>query len=154
MLHFKRVQREDKEIVQITCNKCGKVYSKDVSYPGPDFTTIKNTYGYGSQKDGDKYVSHVCEPCMAAFYATFVLPPQVVGMIEWGMEPPDPVRYLGEPDPPIFDPDTSARDQSAVFDPDAWAQGRFAVFDPEADTTTTPVAPVVVEEHAPQEEEA
>jgi len=110
MLHYRRIQREDKEIAQLTCNKCGKVYPKsnDGSLPHPDFTTIKNTYGYGSGKDGDKYVSHICEPCMDEFYAIFVVPPQVVGMIIWGEESPDPVRYLGEPDPPAFDTDDAA----------------------------------------------
>lgn len=98
MLHFRRVQREDKEVAQITCNKCGAVYSKSESHP--DFTTISNTYGYGSTKDGDKYVSHVCEPCMDAFYATFAVPPQVAGMVEWGEEPRDPVLYLDEPETP------------------------------------------------------
>jgi hypothetical protein len=95
MLHYQRVQREDAEVVQVTCNKCGRCWLKSESHP--DMTAIKNTYGYGSKKDGNKYVSHICEPCMDEFYATFVVRPQIVGMIEWGVEPPDPKRFIDDP---------------------------------------------------------
>jgi len=142
MLHYRRIQREDQEITQITCNKCGKVYAKAESHP--DFTTIKNTYGYGSTKDGDKYVSHVCEPCMDAFYATFAVPPQVVSMIIWGEEAADPVLFIDENAPPRLDgfPGTSVQ---------AIEGARLEALR-EHRTPTTPVAPVVGEEHASQEE--
>lgn len=114
MLHYRRIQREDKEVVQFTCNKCGAVYQKNVAHP--DFTTIANNYGFGSKKDGDKYVSHICEPCMDEFYATFAVPPQIISAIVWGEDPGDPVRFVDDP------------------------------------ITTEPVAPVVEDPHAPQEE--
>jgi hypothetical protein len=117
MLHHRRIQRETAEVVRLTCNKCGRSWEKAAGHP--DFTTIKNTYGYGSPKDTDKYLSHICEECMDAFYATFAIPPEVVSMIVWGEESPDPVHFLD---------------------------------DPQGATTSTPVMPAAVEEHAPQEE--
>lgn len=96
MIKYRRVQVESNQVSSITCNKCERVvelvnsdFQTEVS-----FTSIKHTYGYGSPKDGDKYVSHVCESCMDAFYATFSVPPQVVPMQEWGMEPPDPLVFI------------------------------------------------------------
>lgn len=55
------------------------------------YTTIDNVYGYGSGKDGDRYVSHICESCMQEFYASFKIPPQVVEIVVWGETPPDPI---------------------------------------------------------------
>lgn len=99
MIHYKRVQVESKRVSSITCNKCGRVveFGEHDYQIEVDFTTIKNTYGYGSQKDGTKLMSHVCEPCMDAFYATFAVPPQTSEMVEWGAEPADPLVFIDEP---------------------------------------------------------
>lgn len=93
MYEYKEVQVTQTRICKVTCNKCGKVvdFGDHDFQTEVDFTTIKNTYGFGSSKDGDKYVSHICEPCMDEIYATFAIPPQVVGMSEWGTEPADPI---------------------------------------------------------------
>jgi hypothetical protein len=109
VIEYRRIQREDKEIARVTCNKCGRSWGYN-DQDRPQFTTINHTYGYGSPKDGDKYVSHVCEPCMDEIYASFAKPPQVVGMIVWGEDPGDPVVYLDD------DPSTAAPVAPAVED--------------------------------------
>jgi hypothetical protein len=98
MYTYRKVQVESTQVSSITCNKCGRVvqfgefdFQVEVS-----FTEIKHVYGYGSPKDGDKYLSHVCEACMDAFYATFTIPPQIAGMVVWGEEPADPIVLAGE----------------------------------------------------------
>lgn len=104
MYEYKQVETTVSRVCRITCNKCGRVvdfgpndYQVDL-----DFTEIKHIYSYGSPKDGDKYVAHVCEPCMDAFYATFQVPPQVVSMTVWGEDPPDPIKIVEsqKSDPP------------------------------------------------------
>lgn len=94
MLLYRLVQRDANEVAECTCNKCGKTWTQE-DPSRPQFTRIRKTYGHGSPKDGDKYVSDICEPCMDLLYTEFAVPPQVVGMVEWGEEPPDPVRYVG-----------------------------------------------------------
>lgn len=174
MLEFRRIQVEDKEIARCTCNKCGQVWEYN-DPKRPDITTIKNTYGYGSHKDGDKYVSHICEPCMDAFYATFAVKPQVAGMVVWGEETSDPVRYLPAPEverlmhaivkeletPP--EPDSSGfsyvnnlREQlhfylGACTPDEREALAKISATLPGDPITVAPVAPAV-EEHESQEE--
>lgn len=92
MQEFRKVLHEAYEVAQTTCNKCGaeiphvwipKEHSEFEVHPG--YTTIRHKYGYGSKKDGDEYISHICEPCMDLFYATLMIPPQVVSMYgPWG----------------------------------------------------------------------
>jgi len=96
MICYRRVQREELVPATITCNKCGNTFEHHQNQ-GENYTLIQKIYSYGSNKDGDKYVSHVCEPCMDAFYATFALPPQVVGMVVWGEDPGDPKLLVDDP---------------------------------------------------------
>jgi hypothetical protein len=95
MLQHRSIQREDFELARLTCNKCGR--SWEASEAHPSFTTIKHTYGYGSKKDGDKYVSHICEDCMDGIYVDFKIQPEVSQMLIWGEEPPDPLNLIDAP---------------------------------------------------------
>jgi hypothetical protein len=101
MLRFKKVQTEAFAKAEVVCNKCAKVAQiSDGAIVESDFITIRHTYQYGSVKDGDKYLSHVCEPCMDEFYATFKIPPQVAPMTEWGRETPDPIIVVDDSQKP------------------------------------------------------
>lgn len=76
-IKYKTVQCKKQVPIKIVCNKCGKSCNLEKEL-FPEFTTIKNIYGYGSKKDGDRYESHICESCMDDFYATFKIPPTIV----------------------------------------------------------------------------
>lgn len=93
MKRFRIVQVEIKKVSSITCNKCARVvdFGEHDFQVETDFTEISNTYQYGSPKDGDRYLSHICEACMDEFYASFKIPPQVSDMLVWGEESAEPI---------------------------------------------------------------
>jgi hypothetical protein len=91
MLLYRKILSPDVEVTKVICNKCGGKFGYQEEHP--DITTIANLYGYGSQKDGVKFVSHVCEPCMDTIYATFVVPPQKSHSIVIGEDPVLPIAY-------------------------------------------------------------
>ena len=79
MQTFRTVMVEKEQATSITCNKCGRTINHDgfEHQYEMDFTEIQHTCNYGSMKDGDRYLSHICEPCMDEFYASFKVPPQI-----------------------------------------------------------------------------
>jgi hypothetical protein len=100
MRTFRKVQKEENELCEITCNKCGKSFEVTPGHGAHDesgdpvaFTRIKTSFGYGSTRDGNTYYADICETCRDAFADTFKIPPQVVSMFdgEWGVEPPEPL---------------------------------------------------------------
>lgn len=92
MLWYRKVLTPDIKVSRVLCNKCGAKFSP-TDNDRPDMTTIENLYGYASSKDGCKYVSHVCETCMDAFYATFVIPPQKMHSVILDEDPGMPIQY-------------------------------------------------------------
>lgn len=99
MRRYKRATEFFDLPVREICNRCGA--ERDcLDYNTPRFTEIAHTYGFGSKKDGDKYVSHICEACMDVFYDTFVIPPQIIESGVVGEDPGVPVVYE-EGDNPI-----------------------------------------------------
>lgn len=86
------------ERAEIWCNMCGERHSiHDVEKTG-QFVLIDQTYGFGSPKDGDRYVAHLCEPCTDRLFATFKIPPQVVTPQPWDENSPEPIALVSDPD--------------------------------------------------------
>lgn len=79
MKKFRKILVEQEQEAGITCNKCGRVvnYEEFEDQYEVDFTEVSHVYGYGSIKDGDRYLSHICEPCMDEFYASFKVKPEI-----------------------------------------------------------------------------
>jgi hypothetical protein len=75
MIHYRKETKELDVPDTIQCNRCGESFECDQF---PDLTKVEHMYGYGSPKDGDRYRSDICEPCMDEIYSTFKIPPQVV----------------------------------------------------------------------------
>jgi ribosomal-protein-alanine N-acetyltransferase len=76
MIKYRKVKVSKLEPKEIICNKCG-VHLRFGAKNFPEFITIEHAYGYGSDKDGEKYISHICERCMDEFYASFRIEPDV-----------------------------------------------------------------------------
>lgn len=93
MLYHKKVVREAIEPASVTCNRCGKGWRIGRA---DGMTTLRTTYGFGSEKDGSTYLAHICEECMDAIYATFTIPPQILTASIWGEDPPDPVTLIDD----------------------------------------------------------
>lgn len=61
----------------VTCNKCGKSCRLGGEDDVFGFITLKEMWGYESDKDGEAHQSHMCEQCYDALIATFVIPPEI-----------------------------------------------------------------------------
>lgn len=62
MLTTKIVKRNVETLKDIKCNLCGKS-CKASSGLGYSCATLDAYWGYGSNKDGEKYLAHLCETC-------------------------------------------------------------------------------------------
>jgi hypothetical protein len=62
VLKTKIVKRNVETIKDIKCNSCGKS-CKASSGLGYSCATLNAHWGYSSNKDGEKYLAHLCEVC-------------------------------------------------------------------------------------------
>jgi len=97
MIKYHAVTCTKVEPAEIWCNMCGERHNaKDFEKTG-QFAAIDKTYGFGSLKDGDRYLAHLCEPCTDKLFSVFKIPPQVAPMREWGEIPPEPTVLVSDP---------------------------------------------------------
>ena len=77
MIKYKKTSIEIDSICKIVCNKCGLNIPRMDDTLWEDAIDISYTFGYGSTRDGDKYIAHLCEQCYIAFTNTFYVPPEI-----------------------------------------------------------------------------
>jgi len=53
--------REIEVITDILCDSCGKSCKTDVDY---EYMTLEANWGYGTEKDLEKWSAHLCEDCV------------------------------------------------------------------------------------------
>lgn len=99
MLKYREIQSTKFEPAEAWCNMCGLVVDADNHPIAGQFATIDKTYGYGSPKDGDRYVAHFCEPCTDRVFSMCKIPPQIVSSVVWGEEPEIPKQLVSETRP-------------------------------------------------------
>lgn len=75
-----RVEKEEQQLVDILCNKCGnslksQIFEGEDVYEGiPD---VWVWYGYGSKNDGIKLNFSLCETCVNELVKTFKIEPEI-----------------------------------------------------------------------------
>lgn len=62
------------ELVEIICNKCGKRIPVTKGVPQEDTLHVEKNWGYFSQNDGIKHTFDICEECYEEWVADFVEP--------------------------------------------------------------------------------
>ena len=76
MIKTKIIKREVEEVDVVICNKCGKSCPKlPCSY---DFATLSYSGEYGSSRDGNREISHICITCYEELIDSFVIPINII----------------------------------------------------------------------------
>ena len=57
----------------VLCNRCGKSTIDEIKL-NREYATLSVTWGYGSHRDGERHVAHLCETCFDEITACFKLP--------------------------------------------------------------------------------
>ena len=69
--------KETKEINKIVCNQCGKEISVIDGTPREGVFSVDYTWGYFSDKDGEKHSFDLCESCYDKLLSSFQLPADI-----------------------------------------------------------------------------
>lgn len=70
------------ELVEIICNKCGKRIPVIKGVPQEDSLHVEKSWGYFSQKDGERHDFDICEECYENWVADFKEPASVAENVE------------------------------------------------------------------------
>lgn len=71
--------KEIKEIDKIICNQCGKEIPVVNGVPREGVFSVDHTWGYFSEKDGEKHSFDLCEECYDAMLKGFCIPAEIEG---------------------------------------------------------------------------
>ncbi|WP_282924157.1 hypothetical protein [Mediterraneibacter massiliensis] len=71
--------KETKEIKKIICNKCGKEIPVINGRAEEGVFSVDHTWGYFSEKDGEKHIFDLCESCYDEWIRTFRIPVETEG---------------------------------------------------------------------------
>lgn len=69
--------KETKEVNKIICNKCGKEIPAVNGRAEEGVFSVNYTWGYFSEKDGEKHTFDLCESCYDEMLATFIVPVEI-----------------------------------------------------------------------------
>lgn len=69
--------KETKEINKIVCNQCGKEIEVIAATPREGVFSVDYTWGYFSDKDGEKHSFDLCESCYDKLLSSFQLPAEI-----------------------------------------------------------------------------
>lgn len=69
--------KKTEEISIITCNKCGKEIKVVNGRPEAGVFSVDYTWGYFSDKDGERHSFDLCESCYDKLLASFKIPADV-----------------------------------------------------------------------------
>ena len=68
---------ETKEIKKIICNKCGREIPAVDGCPRGGVFSVDYTWGYFSEKDGERHSFDLCESCYDELLASFQIPARI-----------------------------------------------------------------------------
>ena len=71
--------KKTKEIKKIICNKCGKEISVVNGCAEGGVFSVEHTWGYFSEKDGQRHTFDLCEACYDGMLAAFKIPAEIEG---------------------------------------------------------------------------
>ncbi|NLK21868.1 MAG: hypothetical protein GX308_07260 [Epulopiscium sp.] len=74
MRKYKMISVEKEMIEEVYCNICGEKIEKDIHNHFEDYLHIEKTWGYNSERDGQKDDFDVCQHCYKKWIKTFKLP--------------------------------------------------------------------------------
>lgn len=77
MKQYKKIESEEQVVDAVYCNKCGKNIVIENSIIKEGVFQGVTTWGYFSDKDGEKHEFDICEKCYDAFVRSFVVPLKV-----------------------------------------------------------------------------
>ena len=69
--------KETEEIGGIICNQCGKEIRVVNGRPEGEVLSVDHTWGYFSEKDGERHSFDLCESCYDKLLASFKIPADV-----------------------------------------------------------------------------
>lgn len=69
--------KETKEVKKIICNKCGKEIPVVNGHAEEGVFSADYTWGYFSEKDGEKHSFDLCESCYNKMLASFRIPVEI-----------------------------------------------------------------------------
>ena len=71
--------KETKEVNKIICNKCGKEIPVINGQAEEGVFSVDYTWGYFSEKDGEKHSFDLCETCYDELLRSFMVPAEIEG---------------------------------------------------------------------------
>ena len=69
-----RIYDKDKKCIKIVCNSCGGAIEVIDDVVKTDVITVKKTWGYFSEKDGQVHRFDMCETCYDRMISQFKIP--------------------------------------------------------------------------------
>lgn len=76
---IKRTEETKKEVTKIICNQCGKEIPVVNGQAQEGVFSADFTWGYFSEKDGERHSFELCEECYDAMLKGFQIPAEVEG---------------------------------------------------------------------------
>lgn len=74
MRQYKKIKAQIQVIEKMYCNKCGKEIQIENEIVKEGVFSSTTTWGYFSEKDGDKHEFDICEKCYDEFLESFKIP--------------------------------------------------------------------------------
>ncbi|MBU3877168.1 hypothetical protein HGO97_015260 [Faecalicatena sp. AGMB00832] len=71
--------KEVKEVSKIVCNQCGKEIPVVNGRAEEGVFSVDYTWGYFSEKDGERHSFDLCESCYDRLLASFQVPAEIEG---------------------------------------------------------------------------
>ena len=68
---------ETKELEKMICNKCGKEIAVEYGEPAEGVLHVDCTWGYYSEKDGQRHRFDLCESCYDELLSSFQIPVEI-----------------------------------------------------------------------------
>ena len=65
---------QDKKLIQVVCNKCGKILKVEGGCLKEGCVSVTAPFGYFSHKDGTVHHLDLCENCYEEMIAQFAIP--------------------------------------------------------------------------------
>lgn len=69
--------KETKEVTKYICNKCGREIPADNGYPEEGVFSVDYSWGYFSEKDGERHRFDLCEQCYDELLRSFRIPAEI-----------------------------------------------------------------------------
>lgn len=70
--------RETGKLVRIVCNGCGQeLWRRDRGEGHREYVSVDKSWGYFSEKDGERHHLDLCESCYDKWIRTFLIPVEI-----------------------------------------------------------------------------